>query len=55
MQDASQQAAAWRLLLQIDWADLAQVGGEGTVYFIIRKDDLAQRDFSKVHAVYQQT
>jgi uncharacterized protein YwqG len=55
IQDASRQASAWRLLLQIDWADLAQVGGEGTVCFIIRADHLAQRDFSKVHAVYQQT
>jgi Domain of unknown function (DUF1963) len=55
IQDASRQASAWRLLLQIDLAGLAQVLGEGTVYFIIRKDDLARRDFSQVHAYYQQT
>jgi hypothetical protein len=55
IQDASRQASAWQLLLQIDCADLAQVQGEGTVYFIIRRTDLARRDFSQVHAYYQQT
>jgi hypothetical protein len=42
-----------RLLLQIDTADLAQVRGEGTVYFIIRNDDLALRELSQVHAYCQ--
>jgi uncharacterized protein YwqG len=55
LRDASAQASAWRLLLQIDVADLAQVQGEGTVYFVIRNDALARRDFSGVHATYQQT
>jgi uncharacterized protein YwqG len=45
----------WRLLLQVSMADLAQQEREGTVYFLIRKDDLARRDFSGVHAYYQQT
>jgi uncharacterized protein YwqG len=45
----------WRLLLQVAMADLAQIDREGTVYFIIRNADLAARDFSQVHAYYQQT
>ncbi len=47
---------AWRVLLQIDLADLTQVRlTEGVVYFIIRADALAAGDFSGVRAVYQQT
>ncbi|QGU01641.1 hypothetical protein CKALI_03805 [Corynebacterium kalinowskii] len=42
-----------------DWVNLlcyANVeDGEGEVYFLIRKKDLAVRDFSKVSAVYMQT
>jgi hypothetical protein len=46
----------WQLLLQLDLADLAQNRlVEGTVYFLIRRDDLALRDFSDVRAIYQQT
>jgi len=46
----------WQLLLQLDLGDLAQNDlGEGTVYFLIRRDDLARRDFARVHAIYQQT
>ena len=48
-------ATAWQMLLQVSMADLSQVATEGTVYFIIHKDDLAKRDFSRVTAVYQQT
>jgi hypothetical protein len=46
----------WQLLLQLDLADLAQNElGAGTVYFVIRRNDLAMGDFSRVHAVYQDT
>jgi hypothetical protein len=46
----------WQLLLQLDLADLAQNSlGKGTVYFLIRCDDLARRDFARVHAVQQET
>ncbi|NLS00770.1 DUF1963 domain-containing protein [Rhizobium sp. P38BS-XIX] len=48
-------AADWRLLLQIDVSDLMQESGEGTVYFLIRGDDLEKRNFDRVVAVYQQT
>lgn len=45
----------WRLLLQIDVADFMQAREEGTVYFLIRSEDLAARRFDRVVAVYQQT
>jgi len=48
-------ARAWRLLLQIDVGDFLQENGEGTVYFLIRASDLAERRFDRVVAVYQQT
>lgn len=49
-------APQWRLLLQIDMQDyLQQPYVEGTVYFLIRRDDLAARAFDKVVAIYQQT
>lgn len=48
-------ARDWRLLLQVDIADLLQDSGEGTVYFLIRRADLEQRRFDRVIAVYQQT
>ncbi|MET0544227.1 MAG: DUF1963 domain-containing protein [Variovorax sp.] len=44
-----------------DWSLLLQVGctalnyAEGTVYFIMREADLEQRNFDRVHAVFQQT
>lgn len=54
--DANQhRTAEWRLLLQIDIADYLQMRTEGTVYFLIRKDDLRTRNFDRVVAVYQQT
>jgi uncharacterized protein YwqG len=52
IRDANVQASAWRLLLQVDLGDM---DGSGTVYFIIRHADLANRDFSQVHAYYQTT
>ena len=55
MRDAHPKAAQWRLLLQIEVGDLAMLGGQGTVYFIIHNNDLARGDFSRVHAYYQQT
>jgi uncharacterized protein YwqG len=55
LRDAANKASEWRLLLQIAVADLAQVLREGTIYFLVRNDDLARRDFSKAHAYYQQT
>ncbi len=54
--EASARALDWQLLLQLDLGDLSQQElTEGTVYFVIRKTDLAKADFSRVHAVYQQT
>jgi uncharacterized protein YwqG len=48
--------ADWQLLLQLDLGDLAQNRlVEGTVYFLIVREELAVRDFSKVRAVYSQT
>jgi uncharacterized protein YwqG len=52
IQDASQQATAWRLLLQVDLSDFS---GSGTAYFMIHTADLARRDFSQVHACFQTT
>ena len=52
----SRDARNWRLLLQIDLGDWAEDEyGEGTVYFLIRADDLARRHFDGTVAVYQQT
>ena len=46
----------WTLLLQVALADVTlRLCPTGTVYFVIRKADLARRDFSRVHAIYQQT
>lgn len=54
--EAATAALGWQLLLQADLGDLSQQDfTEGTVYFLIRKADLEKRDFSRVHAVYQQT
>ena len=50
------QAHDWLLLLQIDLSDWMQADlVEGTVYFVIRTSDLAERRFDQVVAVYQQT
>jgi len=48
-------ATDWRLLLQVSLSDYMQTRAGGTVYFLIRRDDLAARDFTRVVAVYQQT
>ncbi|QZO01869.1 YwqG family protein [Chenggangzhangella methanolivorans] len=49
-------ARDWTLLLQADVGDWMQARfTEGTVFFVIRKDDLAARRFDRVVAVYQQT
>jgi hypothetical protein len=49
-------AAEWTLLLQVDQAALMQARFvEGTVYYMIRKSDLAVRDFARVEVIYQQT
>ena len=54
--DAARRALDWQLLAQFNLGDLAQQDlTEGMVYFLIRKTDLAAHDFSRVHAVYQQT
>lgn len=46
----------WRLLLQLSFPDWqAAEFSEGSVYFLIRTDDLAARRFDRVQAVYQQT
>jgi hypothetical protein len=51
----SLEVSAWTMLLQVDMASLGTDFAEGTVYFVMRADDLARRDFSRVHAIYQQT
>ena len=48
-------AEDWRLLLQVDLSDFMQVPQEGTIYFLIRDDDLGERNFDNVIVVYQQT
>lgn len=46
----------WRLLLQLSLSHWqAEEFGEGSVYFLIRTDDLAHLRFDRVQAVYQQT
>jgi hypothetical protein len=51
-----ERAKEWRLLLQIELASLRQAKYvEGFVYFIIHKNDLASRDFTRTLAIYQQT
>jgi uncharacterized protein YwqG len=49
------EVSAWTMLLQVDMASLGTDFAEGTVYFVMRANDLARRDFSRVHAIYQQT
>jgi hypothetical protein len=39
----SRKAAEWQLLLQVSVMDLSQQHREGTLYFMVRKDDLASR------------
>ena len=53
--EGARKASEWQLLLQVSIADLSQLQTEGTVYFMIRKSDLAKRDFSRVVSTYQQT
>lgn len=54
--DIVRKARDWVLLLQVDIGDWMQARFvEGTVYFVIRRDDLEQRKFDRVVAVYQQT
>lgn len=45
----------WTLLLQVGLSDIWQEYAEGTVYFVMRQEDLEARNFDRVHAVYQQT
>ena len=45
----------WTQLLQVSLADLGTDYAEGTVYFVMRRADLAAREFGRVHAIYQQT
>jgi hypothetical protein len=47
--------SSWTMLLQVDMASLGTDFAEGTVYFVMREDDLARGDFSRVHGIYQQT
>lgn len=50
------EAQNWELLLEITFADWLQSGNfEGTIYFLIRKEDLADRRFERAIAVFQQT
>jgi hypothetical protein len=43
------------MLLQIGLPDLSGEYPEGTLYFVMREDDPKQRNFGRVHAIYQQT
>ena len=50
------EAKSWRLLFQASLPNWWQEEfTEGTVYFLIRDDDLTARDFDNIVAVYQQT
>ena len=51
----SREVPAWTMLLQADMASLGTDFAEGTVYFVMRAEELTRRDFSRVHAIYQQT
>lgn len=52
----SRKADEWQMLLQVSMADLSRQDlREGTLYFMLRKDDLARRDFSRAVVTYQQT
>jgi uncharacterized protein YwqG len=53
-EEIRERAEAWRLLLQIDTAQLSGYG-EGTVYFLIRKVDLEAHRFDAVVPVIPQT
>ncbi|TXN70473.1 DUF1963 domain-containing protein [Methylobacterium sp. WL6] len=55
-QEIKERTVDWRLLLQVDLGDwMNDRYMEGTVYFVIRASDLAERRFEGVVAVYQQT
>jgi uncharacterized protein YwqG len=54
-EQCGREVPAWTMLLQVDMASLGTDFAEGTVYFVMRADDLERRDFSRVHAIYQQT
>lgn len=45
----------WQLLLQVNVAQWLQTNAEGTVYFLIHRDDLQAHRFERAWAVYQQT
>jgi uncharacterized protein YwqG len=49
------EVSSWTMLLQADMASLGTDFAEGTVYFVVREADLERRDFTRVHAIYQQT
>lgn len=49
------ETADWRLLMQIPMADWSPDWAEGTVYFMIRREDLRNRNFDRVVVSYQQT
>jgi hypothetical protein len=49
-------AAAWLLYFQLNLKDYRlQKFTEGTVYLIMRRTDLANREFGKVVVIYQRT
>lgn len=55
-EEVFRKAEDWALLLQVYIADWMRAQfTEGTVYFVIRKEDLAARRFDRVVGVYQQT
>jgi hypothetical protein len=49
----SREVPAWTMVLQVDMASLGTDFAEGTVYFVMRADELARPGFSRVHAIYQ--
>ncbi|QDC08523.1 DUF1963 domain-containing protein [Oceanicola sp. D3] len=49
------EAREWQLLLQMPLSFWISEQNEGTVYFYVRRDDLAARRFERVITVYQQT
>ena len=55
--DIHQHAQDWMLLLQLESISVGDYeltfGGDGRIYFYIRKEDLAARRFDRVHLVLQ--
>ena len=54
-EETVREAREWQLLFQLGVADWRQESAEGSVYFLILREDLKTRRFDKVVACYQQS